>query len=158
MTRDIIIGNLKNYFQVYELVGKKTYNKYREDSWQFLQTDALWCLLVIREGIGEKCTINDWKWGGKSQQKGLRTNVQQIFKQFFYKSILYLSGHPLGCAFDLIFENISAKDVRTWIVDNQHLFPCKLRLEVLKNGKETTWVHFDTKYLKRNPKIYLFNV
>lgn len=158
MNRDKIIEKLEKYFHVYELVGKRTYKKYGEDSWQFLETNLLHCVLITRIGIDDECTINDWFWGGKAQQRGLRTNVQQIFKQFFYKSILYLSGHPLGCAVDMIFKNTSAPRVRAWIIANQDLYPCKIRLEVLKNGKETTWTHLDTKHLKQNPKVYLFNV
>lgn len=160
-----IISELKNYFQVYELVGRKTYNKYKDDSWQFLQKNALHCLLIVRVGLeleygkeAAKCTINDWFFGGKAQQRGLRTNVQQLYRQFFYKNILYLSGHPLGCAFDLLFAGISAPHVRRWIIKNKDLFPCKIRLEYLKNGKEITWTHFDTKQLERLPKVYLFNV
>lgn len=152
------ITNVKTYFQIYELVGRKTYKKFGEDSWQFLDTEALECLYIIRHGIGKPCIINDWFWGGKSQQRGFRTNIQQIFRRYFTRNKLYLSGHVLGKAFDLIFDGISAPEVREWIINNQDLFPCKLRLECLKNGKEITWVHFDTKHLERNPKVYTFNV
>ncbi|PKH50868.1 hypothetical protein CXF68_09290 [Tenacibaculum sp. Bg11-29] len=158
MTRDKVIELLKQYFQVYELVGRKTYKKYGEDSWQFLQTEALHTLLVLRVLVGRKATINDWYWGGKYQQRGLRTNLQQLFRFYFLKRRLYLSGHVLGCAFDVIFEGISANEVRRLIIANQHKFPYKIRLERKKNGKFITWVHIDTKYLKRNPKVYLFNV
>ena len=158
MNRDQIILKLQNYFSIYELVGRRTYKKYGNDSWQFFETNALHCLLIIREGINDSCTINDWKWGGKFSHRGLRTNLQQLFSKYFGKSILYLSGHVLGCAFDLVFKNTSAIEVRKWIVENAHLFPCKIRLERNKNGKPITWTHFDTKHLKRNPKVYQFDI
>lgn len=158
MNRFEIIKQLKKYFQVYELVGPKTYKKFGEDSWQFFDTDALHCLLIIRKGINDRCTINNWYWGGKIKQRGLRTNVQSIFRGFFLRLKLYLSGHVLGKAFDLVFENTSAEDVRKWIVDNQDLFPCKIRLEHKKNGVPITWTHMDTKQTEKNPKVYLFNV
>lgn len=158
MERINIIKNLKNYFIIQELVSPSVYKKYKNDSWQFLQTDALHCLLIIRKGVGDYCTINDWDNGGKYKESGLRDNLGSIFKSFFKKAILYLSGHVLGCGFDLKFKNTSAIDVREWIVKNADLFPCKIRLENLKNGKPITWTHFDTKHLDRNPKVYLFNV
>lgn len=156
--RDSVIDRLSQYFKIYELVGKGTYNRFKEDSWQFFDTDTLECLLIIREGIGESCTINNWYWGGNFTQRGLRTNIQQIFRKAFSRNSLYLSGHVLGKAFDMHFEKTSSSDVRQWIIANEHLFPCKLRLEVLYKGKEISWVHFDTKNLKRNDKIYQFNV
>lgn len=158
MKIDEIIKELKNYFIIQELVGKYTYNKYGEDSWQFLDKDALHCLLIIRKGIGKPCTINNWHKGGKYQQRGLRTNLQQLFRGFFKRRKLYLSGHVLGKAFDLTFKDVSANEVRRWIVNNAELFPCKVRLERMYKGKYITWTHFDTKHLKRNPKIYLFDI
>lgn len=158
MNRSEIITGLNQYFQIYELVGEATYNKHKEDAWQFFRTETLHCLLIIREGIGKKCTINNWYLGGEYDERGLRTNVQEIVKGKTLKGILYLSGHPLGCAFDLIFEDIEAWEVRSWIISNEECFPCKIRLENLKNGKPISWTHFDTKYLERNPKVYLFNV
>lgn len=158
MDRYLIIKNLKKYFQIYELVGPRTYKKYKEDAWQFLETEALHCLLITRELIDDKCTVNNWFWGGKFKESGLRTNLQSIFRNYFKRGILYLSGHPLGCAFDLKFKNTLATKVREIIIENQHLYPCKIRLENLKNGKPISWTHIDTKQLERNPKVLLFNV
>ena len=108
MNRFEIISRLKRYFKIYELVDKPTYEKYKEDAWQFFDTDTLHCLLIIREGINDSCVINDWFWGGKFSQSGLRTNLGSIFKRYFLKLILYLSGHVLGKAFDLKFKNTNA--------------------------------------------------
>ena len=158
MNKDDIIEALKEYFVIQELVGKATYKRYGEDSWQFLNKDALYCLLIIREGINRPCTINNWHIGGKYQQRGLRTNVQQLFRGFFTRRKLYLSGHVLGCAFDLTFKGVDANEVRRWIVNNSELFPCKIRLERMLNSRFISWVHIDTKHLKRNPKVYLFDI
>lgn len=158
MKREDIIERLSKYFKIHELVDKPTHDRFKEDAWQFFETDALHCLLIIREGIGEACKINDWHWGGKFSQSGLRTNLGSIFRKYFENKRLYLSGHVLGNAFDLKFKTKPATEVREWIVNNSHLFPCKIRLERNKGGKPISWTHIDTKYLPRNPKVYLFDV
>ncbi len=158
MDRYEIIRELKKYFNIHELVGPRTYKKYKDNAWQFFETDALHCLLITRELIDDQCTINNWFWGGKFKESGLRTNLQSIFKNYFKRGVLYLSGHNLGNAFDLKFKNTPATLVRKIIVENADLYPCQIRLENLKNGKPISWTHIDTKQLERNPKVYLFNV
>lgn len=158
MTRADIIKDLKNYFAIYELVGKDTYEKHSDNSWFVFRTEALHCLLIMREGIGLPFTVNDWYWGGRFDERGYRSNIQHIAKEKTLDGVLYLSGHPLGCAFDFKVKEMGSESVRTWIIENEDLFPCKIRLEHKKNGKPISWVHFDTKYYEKNPKTYLFNV
>lgn len=156
--RDDIIWNLKSYFKIQELVGKRTYNKHKNRAWKFFSTEALEMLLILREGIGKPITINNWHKGGKFSQRGLRSNVQNIFRQLTLSLKLYLSGHVLGEAFDLDVKGMSSIEVRNWIQVNSHLFPFKIRLEHKKNGVEINWVHIDCIQEEHNPKVYLFNV
>lgn len=142
---------IKLYFGIQELVGKRTFKKYGERAWRFLDYRALYALLIVREGLDRSITVNDWKWGGKRQQRGLRTIVQQMIKNFFYKDKLYLSAHLFAKAFDFDVEGMSAKSVRFWIISHQELFPFKIRLEDL-----VTWVHLDVIWEQKNPKVYLF--
>lgn len=158
MNRDNIIKRLKNYFEIYELVGKATYKIHGERAWKFFSTDALHALLITREGIGRPMTVNTWRNGGRFSQRGLRTNLQNIFRQFFRSGKLYLSGHVLGEAFDFDVKGMSAESVRGWIIDHAYKYPMKIRLENLKNGRPINWVHLDTIQEVRNPKVYLFNV
>lgn len=158
MNREEIIKQLKRYFEIHELVGISTYNKYGERAWMFLDTDALHALLIVRQGMGYPITVNNWFWGGKFSQRGLRTNLQQIFRKYFGKSILYLSGHVLGKAFDFDVEGFTAEEVRSWVIRNEDLFPFKIRLENTLNGKQINWVHLDTLYEIKNPKVYLLNI
>ena len=74
MTRFETINELKTYFKPYELVDKATYDKYGNESWQFLHSDLLKSLLIIRKGLGKSITINDWYWGGHINWKGERAN------------------------------------------------------------------------------------
>jgi len=160
MTRDQVIDRLSKYFDIRELVGPEIYRKYGGASWQFLQTELLHNLLFIREGIGLPIIGNNWHKGGIWDERGHRSNVQTILKDKTFDCILYLSGHVLGCGFDFDVLGMSPDNVRQWIIDNQKELPHKIRLEhkYESSGKTINWTHMDTKYLKSNPKVLLFNV
>lgn len=158
MERIELLNRVKKYFKIYELVGKWTYRIHRERAWKFLDDDLLRCILIIREGIGKPMLVNNWYNGGRFSQRGLRTILQQIVKNFFYQGKLYLSAHLLGKAIDFNIQGMTASEIRKWIIDNQHLFPCKIRLEYKMKGREITWVHIDTFWEEKNPKVHLFNV
>lgn len=159
MERQEIIKNLKNYFRLEELVSRAVFTAYGNDSWAVFQTDTLHCLLIMREGINKPFSVNNWVWGGIYDERGFRENLCSICKDRTNNGILYTSGHVLGCAFDFTVKGMAPDEVRQWIVDNAELFPCKVRLENKnKNGVSITWIHFDTKYYDRHPKVYLFNI
>ncbi len=156
--RERIINEIKEFFVIEELVGEATFKKHGERAWKFLDDDLLECILVVRVNLGKPMTINNWKWGGKFSQRGLRTIVQQLVKNMFFKNKLYLSAHLFGKAVDFDVQGMTAVEVRKWMVKNAHLFPVKIRLENLLKGKPISWVHMDTFYEQKNPKVYLFNV
>jgi len=146
---------IKDYFCVEELVDKTVFDKYGQSSWKFIDKTILETLLIIREGIGFPMTINNWKWGGRFSQRGLRHNQSQLVKS---KTRLYLSAHIFGKAFDFDVQGMTAVDVRKWIVENADLFPYKVRLERNMNGKPISWVHIDTMSDDSKPKVYQFDV
>lgn len=158
MIREEILTEIKRYFSIHELVGKRTYKKHGERAWKFFDDDLLLTLLIIRKHINKPITINNWFWGGKFSQRGLRTIVMQLVKNFFLKGKLYLSAHLFGKAVDFDVEGMTANEVRQWIIDNQHLLPVKVRLERKLRGKYINWVHLDTFWEEHNPKVYLFDV
>jgi len=157
MTIENIIKELKVNFDIRELVSKRVYNVLGETSWCVFDKNTLWCLLVTRILLGT-LTINDWKWNGTNEQRGFRENLSYIVQNHTKEGKLYLSGHPLGKAFDIIPKNMTAEEGRQIIDANQALYPCKIRLEHLKENKPITWIHLDTKYYQNNPKVYYFNV
>lgn len=158
MRRDAVIRDLKEYFDISELVGPETHKRHGERAWKFFSTDALQALLITRVNIDRKITVNTWAWGGRFSQRGLRTNVQNILRQLTKSLKLYLSGHVLGEAFDFDVEGMTAVEVRQWIYDNRHLYPMRIRLERNKNGSPITWVHLDTIQELHNPPVYFFDV
>lgn len=132
MTREEILEGIKQYFNVKELVCPHTYKKWGEQSWQFLDTMFLWCLLVIRRDILKApmtCNHDD------ARQRGLRCNLCQMVKE---KIVVYLTSHLLGKAGDFTVKGMTAEEARQKIKDNADLLPCNIRIE---GG--VSWLHFD---------------
>ena len=131
-TRDEIIRELHKYFQIRELVCEHTFSEWGERAWQFLDTNYLACLLVIRRDILQQpMTCNH----DEATQRGLRCNLCQIVKD---KDKLYLSGHVLGKAGDFTVKGLTAQEARSRIRNNAHLLPCPIRME---GG--VSWLHID---------------
>ena len=158
MERDLIINDLKKYFNIHELVSPKVYNKMGSGAWCLFDTDALETLLFIRENLGKSITINNWFWGGKFKQRGFRENTSSIVSKKTEKDVVYLSGHVIGKAFDFDVKGMEAEEVRDWLKEKASELPCKIRLEHKKNGEPINWVHLDTKHYPDKPKVYLFDV
>lgn len=132
MDRDKIIRELHDYFQVSELVCEHTHSKWGERSWQFLDTNYLACLLIIRRDILQlPMTCNH----SGANQRGLRCNRCELVKG---KSSVYLSSHIFGKAGDFTVKGLTAQEARSRILNNAHLLPCPIRME---GG--VSWLHFD---------------
>lgn len=132
MTRAEILTAIRPYFDIQELVCDHTYSRFGEQAWQFLDTDYLHCLLVIRRDI-----LNAPMWcnvEGKTQ-RGLRCNRCAIVRG---KSSVYLSAHVLGKAGDFDVTGMTAEEVRQKIKENASLLPCPIRMEA-----GVSWLHFD---------------
>lgn len=146
MKRDEIIKALRQYFQVSELVCEHTHSKWGERSWQFLDTEYLHNLLVIRRDILQLpmvCNHDD------AHQRGLRCNLCQIVAD---STEVYLSSHVLGRAGDFTVQGITAREARSRIRNNAHLLPYPLRME---GG--VSWLHIDTSpQYGINQKVYEF--
>lgn len=131
-TRDEIIRELHRYFQVRELVCDHTFSKWGERSWQFLDTDWLHCLLIIRRDILQAPMVCNTD---EARQRGLRCNRCELVRG---KDSVYLSSHILGKAGDFTVKGMTAQEARTRIKSNAHLLPCPIRMEGGVN-----WLHFD---------------
>ena len=132
MNRDKIIRELHDYFQISELVCPHTHSKWGERAWQFLDTDFLHCLLIIRRDILKVPMVCNTK---TSTQRGLRCNMCELVKG---KNKVYLSAHILGKAGDFTCTGMTAQEARSLIREKANLLPCNIRLE---DG--VSWLHFD---------------
>ena len=144
--RDTIIRELHKYFQISELVCEHTHSKWGERSWQFLDTNYLECLLIIRRDILQTPMVCNTR---QQDQRGLRCNMCQLV---FEKTGVYLSSHILGKAGDFTVEGMTAQEARSLIRNNAHLLPCQIRMEA-----GVSWLHFDVlTQFGINQKVYEF--
>ena len=147
MTREEILKEIRKYFEIDELVCDHTYARWKEQAWEFLDTDYLHCLLVIRRDILKKPM---WCNGAGKKQRGLRCNLCQRVKE---KKVLYLSSHILGKAGDFTITGMSAEQARQAIKANANLLPCNIRIE-----RAVSWLHFDVlPQYGITAKVYEFN-
>lgn len=149
MTREDIIKEVRKYFNIKELVCDHTYKKWGEKSWQFLDTDFLHALLIIRRDILQVPMTCNF---GSSTQRGLRCNCCQ---RVYSKSVLgqnYLSSHILGKAGDFTTKGMTAAQARTIIKSHADWLPCNIRME---DG--VSWLHFDVlPQYGIEDRVYLF--
>lgn len=132
MSREHILQEIKAFFDIKELVCNHTYDRWHDKAWQFLDTDFLHALLVIRRDIlktGMVCN-ND---GAK--QRGLRCNRCDLVKS---KPSVYLSAHILGKAGDFTVSGMTAEEARQKIKASASVLPCNIRIE---GG--VSWLHID---------------
>ena len=134
MTRKEIISGLKRYFSVKELVCDHTYSRFGESSWNFLDTNYLHVILILRRDIFKApmtCNTSSLK------QRGLRCNRCSLVRN---KTTVYLSAHVLGKAGDFTVSGMSAERARRLIKQNADLLPCQVRIE-----KGVSWLHIDVR-------------
>lgn len=153
MTRESIIEELKQFFDIRELVCSHTFERYGERSWQFLDRDALETLLIVRRDIlRTPMLVNNYHTGGNFSQRGFRCNICQIPKQKTLRGQLYLSAHCNGAGFDFDADGLTVDQVHNLIEQNAHLLPCKVRMEA-----GVTWNHLDVYSNPRAAKFSTFN-
>ena len=147
MNREEIILQLRQFFQVRELVCDHTFSQWGERSWQFLDTAYLHNLLIIRRDILQMPMVCNYEW---MTQRGLRCNRCQLVKE---KGKVYLSAHVLGRAGDFTVQGMTAQEARSRIRNMAGLLPYPLRME---GG--VSWLHIDTlPQYGINTKVYEFS-
>lgn len=132
MERSSILRQIQQFFDIEELVCTHTLARWGVNSWQFLDTDFLHCLLVIRRDILRRPMTCNY---GMMTQRGLRCNMCELTRS---KGTVYLSSHLFGKAGDFTLQGMTALEARELIKKNAHLLPCNIRLE---GG--VSWLHFD---------------
>lgn len=150
MTRAEIIQGIKQYFDISELVCQHTLAKWGDKAWQFLATDYLHTLLVIRRDILRRPMYCNNPSAG-TYQRGLRCNLCPLVRD---KTSVYLSSHILGRAGDFTVQGMAANEARIMIRHAAHELPCNIRME-----GAVSWLHIDT--LPQDgvtDKVYVFYV
>lgn len=142
MTRQEILTAIRPFFDIDELVCDHTYAKWGEKAWQFLDTNYLHALLIIRRDI---IKMPMWCNGSQKKQRGLRCNRCQMVRE---KTSVYLSAHILGKAGDFTISGMTAEQARQKIKANANLLPCQIRIE-----KGVSWLHFDVRPDDTRPNV-----
>lgn len=128
------------YFSTKELVSPKVYAARGDKSIQLMDERILKVADLLREHFGS-CVINDWSWGGKFKNSGLRTSFSTWWRRY--------SQHSYGRALDLKFEDHSAFSVRNDILlnwDKKWAFLFEsigVDSITMETGETVTWVHID---------------
>lgn len=147
MNRLELVNRVRRYFKTSELVCPHTISRFGEvRSWQFLDTDALHVLLVLREDILKIPLICNT---ATHTQRGLRCNCCEIVKKKTQEGVQYLSAHILGKGFDLVSNEMTAADMRARIKRYKYLLPCNVRIEA-----DVNWLHIDT--IDTGDRVYEF--
>ena len=150
MTREQIISELKAYFSINEIVCNHTFTAFGESSWQFLDSELLHTLLVIRRDILKvPLTANDYANG--ISQRGLRCNLCELVRTKTNNNQIYLSAHCNGAGVDLIPDGMTAENARAIIASHKDLLPYPIRLET-----GCSWIHVDTYDYCNGNKINYF--
>jgi hypothetical protein len=131
--------DIYDHFVKQELVPIVIAKKFGNDKILRLFDDrALWTLLMLRKRYEEGhkhpgLYINDYHFGGINQYRGWRPGNCPVGAEF--------SQHKFGRAFDCIFRNISAEEVREDIRKNptEEAFKYITAVEL-----DVSWFHFST--------------
>lgn len=127
------------HFEPYELVTPEIYEHLLTSSkiYSLFDEKALRTLDLLREWAGVGLTVNNWYWNGSRQYSGLRPVNCPVGAKF--------STHKIGKAFDVISPKLTAQQLWRILEAHSSELPCPIRIEKTANGKQCTWLHFDTK-------------
>lgn len=117
------------HFSIKELVPKHVYKERGNKAWSLLDDRALITLDQLREQFG-KATVNNWAWKGTRQWSGLRTEKSPYGTAY--------SQHRFGRAFDVLFSEATADEVREYVLSHEDEFQYITGIEL-----GVSWFHFD---------------
>ena len=113
--------------------------------WAMFEEDMLKAIDWIKEQYSpnDPVTINNWKWGGNRNWSGLRTVDSPYYRGG--------SQHSIGNAFDMVFTNITAQEIRADLMTRSDVPFTRVEGGV-------SWLHCDN-LLTDLPKgrVYCFN-
>lgn len=146
MNRNELINEVKKNFELKELVCPHVLNQYGDKAWQFLSTELLSTINILRNKVINKpMIINN---GTTFTQRGLRCNVCELVKG---KTKPYMSAHCLGKGIDFYCNDITPEECRQLIKKNINEFEYPIRLE-----EGVNWVHVDCYTLDSDTKLTTF--
>ena len=132
------------HFKIHELIPPLTYTRFgNTKGWMLLDPKLIMLIDAMRERYGS-ATCNNYKYGGNRNWSGLRTSDSPYYSAY--------SQHSFGRAADLLFNGMTAEEVRQDIIAKPDDF-----LEISPSiSMETgvSWCHVDVRNGK--PGVNLF--
>lgn len=131
--------NLTTSFTLQEFIHPDIYKAIGDMAKNALHPNLAPTCQVIKDactnllGHEETVTINNWSFGGKFVDSGLRLPNGDVGAKF--------SAHKFGYGADLKFKHMSSIDVQDYIIANQSDFPYISRMENARITK--TWLHIE---------------
>lgn len=156
---------IPKYFTPEELFPKQviqnhTLNgKIKSSIWRLIDSRVAWTADQLRKLFGP-LTVNDYKFGGPNQYRGLRPAQELIDWEHYnqtgeLKTIFssFTSQHCFGRALDMVSKSVSAEEIRVDIKKNprteyQHI-------TAIEDG--VSWLHFDVRNNGGYKGILFFN-
>jgi len=136
-------------FTIEELVCKDVFDRFGQTAWQFFDPRLIITLDWIRQRLNKPVFINNWKDGGKFDERGYRCIQCSLVKDAIAQKRLYVSPHMLGQAADFDVMGMVSEEIRQWLIKNKNIIPYPIRLE-----EGVSWCHLDVQ--DTGQKVYLF--
>ena len=129
---------LTEHFILQEFVPKGIWEKYSEKSIWFIDKKIVTIAEFFRNRYGKSITINDWFWGGKRNEAGLR--------YWNTGTGASMSQHKFGRADDLkwLKDSMNMNEIRQDIKDWESEF-LEAGVTTIEEGTDS-WIHADTRY------------
>lgn len=137
---------LSNNFLLEELVNPVIFERCGSRCKDFLNPNLVPTLEAIRTLLDDGITVNDWLWGGRYVDSGLRVPGGDVGAS--------LSPHKFGTAADLKFKATDIQKGFDMIIANQSMFPYISRME--HSDATPSWIHVEVSTDKRSGNIYVF--
>lgn len=132
---------ISKYFKIHELVPRKMYEEYGEKAWRYVDVRLIDTIDILKEHFNlGTMTINNYYWDGSREWSGIRTPESPNYG--------YGSQHSYANAFDIVFSDYTAEEVRNYIINTPHIFKYIKGLEL-----GVSWVHLD---IRNEDMITLF--
>ncbi|MDT8347679.1 MAG: hypothetical protein RQ756_07735 [Flavobacteriaceae bacterium] len=157
-----LYGEFGRYFRIEEWYSPAAVEKYRHLGvnffWSRIDRRLIETMLWIRVNKNQKIRVNNWLWGGRFTQRGVRDSSTPMMKSRATKGDAWLSAHPLSMGVDYDVDGETAVEHREWLVSVADQLPYPIRLERNYGGTPISWVHLDVCDDPKNPKVYLFDI
>ena len=128
---------IPKYFKLHEYFSRDFYTNHRYDGRKLRQMlwliddRVLWTNDKLREKYGT-VHINNWFWGGGNENRGYRTPDCAVGVEW--------SQHKFGRASDLIFNEVTAEEVRQDILSDPFCQDFE-HISCIEMG--VSWLHWD---------------